>query len=91
VASFTKLQPTLGIAHGDLRLVCDCSAMETHFTKYPTNNYCAEVASRSSLELGSECCNRGQTIYTRYPLQHSAVPFWELVWPTTSQLSRCYS
>ena len=21
----------LGIVHGDLRLVCDCSAMETHF------------------------------------------------------------
>jgi hypothetical protein len=30
-ASFTPLQPMLGIVHGDLRLVCDCSAMETHF------------------------------------------------------------
>ena len=26
--SFTPLQPTLGIDHGDLRLVCDCSVME---------------------------------------------------------------
>jgi hypothetical protein len=33
-ASFTPLQPTLGIAHGDLRLVCDCSATETHFMKF---------------------------------------------------------
>ena len=48
-------------AHGDLRLVSGCSAMETHFMKLPTNSYCADVASRSSLELGSECCNRGQT------------------------------
>ena len=30
-ASFTPLQPTLGIAHDDLRIVCGCSAMETHF------------------------------------------------------------
>jgi hypothetical protein len=29
VASFTPLQPTLGIAHADLRLVCSCSAMKT--------------------------------------------------------------
>ena len=32
-ASFTPLQPTLGIAHGDLRLVCCCSVMETHFRR----------------------------------------------------------
>jgi hypothetical protein len=31
------------------------------------------------LELGSECCNRGQTIFTFNALQHSAVPFCELV------------
>jgi hypothetical protein len=37
-ASFTPIQPTLGIAHGDLRLVCGCSAMETHFMKLPTNS-----------------------------------------------------
>ena len=69
-ASFTPLQPTLGIAHGDLRLVCDCSAMETHFMKLLTNSYCAHVASRCSLELGSECCNRGQMIFTHYALKH---------------------
>ena len=28
-ARFTPLQPTLGIAHGDLRLVYDCSAYTT--------------------------------------------------------------
>ena len=65
VASFTPLQPMLAIAHGDLRLVCGCLAMETHFMKLPTNSYCADVASRGSLELGIECCNRGQTIFTR--------------------------
>ena len=32
---FTPLQLTLGIAHGDLGLVCGCSAMETHFMKLP--------------------------------------------------------
>ena len=61
--SFTPLQPTLGIVHGDLTLVCGCLAMETHFMKLPTNSYCADVASRGSLELGSECCNRGQIIF----------------------------
>jgi hypothetical protein len=35
--------------------------------------------------------NWGQTIFTCYVLQHSAVPFYELVWPTTSRLSRCCS
>ena len=52
--SFTPLQPTLGIAHGDIRLVSGCSAMETHFMKLLTNSACADVASRVSLELGSE-------------------------------------
>jgi hypothetical protein len=65
-ASFTPLRPTLGLAHGDLRLVCDCSAMETHFMNLLTNSYCADVASRGSLELGSECCSRGQMIFTHY-------------------------
>uniref|UniRef100_A0A674DM62 Dihydrolipoamide acetyltransferase component of pyruvate dehydrogenase complex n=1 Tax=Salmo trutta TaxID=8032 RepID=A0A674DM62_SALTR len=36
-ASFTPLQPRLGIAHGEIRLVCGCSAMETHFMKLTTN------------------------------------------------------
>ena len=69
----------LGIAHGDLKLGCGCSAMETHFIKLSTNSYCAYVASRGSLEIGSECCNGGQTVCTHYMLQHS-VPFCELVW-----------
>ena len=42
-AIFTPLQLTLGIAHGDLRLVCGCMAMETHFMKLPTNSYCAAL------------------------------------------------
>ena len=82
-SNFTPLQPTLGIEHGDLRLVCGCSAMETHSMKLLTNSSCAEVASRGSLELSSECCNRGQRIFRRYMLQHLPVPFGELVWPTT--------
>jgi hypothetical protein len=57
-ASFTSLQPTLGIVHGDLRLVCGCSAMETHFIKLQTRSSCGDVASRGSLELSSGCCNR---------------------------------
>ena len=89
-ASFTPLQPTL-IEHVDLRLVCVCSAMDTHFMTLPTNSYCAEVAPRGSLELDSECRNRGQKICTHYALQHSVVPFSELVWPTISQLSHCCS
>ena len=55
--SFTSLLLTFGIAHGDLRLVCSWSAMETHFMTLQTNSYCADVTSRSRLELGSECCN----------------------------------
>jgi hypothetical protein len=68
--------------------VCLCSSMETHFMKL---SYCADIASRGSLELCSECCNRGQTMFTHYALQHLAVPFCELVWPTTLRLSRCCS
>ena len=59
VVSFTPLQLTLGIAHGDLMLVYGCSAMEIHFMMLQMNSSCADVASRVSLEFGSECCNRG--------------------------------
>ena len=69
--NFTPLQPTLGIVHGDLRPVCGYLAMESHFTKLPTNSYCTDVASRGSLELCSECCNRGQTIYTSFSTRRS--------------------
>ena len=33
-----------------------------HFMKLATNSYCADIASRGNLELGSECHNRRQTI-----------------------------
>ena len=55
--SFTPLQLMLDIANGDLRLVRGCSAMETLFIKLSTHSVYADVASRISLELGSECCN----------------------------------
>ena len=55
--SFTQLKPTFGTAHGDVRLGCGCSSMETQFMKLPTKSYCADVTPRGSLELGSECCN----------------------------------
>jgi hypothetical protein len=45
-ASFTPLQPMLGVVHGDFRLVCGCSAMQTHLMKLLTNSYCVDVASR---------------------------------------------
>ena len=51
--SFILLQPTLGIAHGDLRLVRGCSALETHFMKLLMNSYSADVASRVSLEIST--------------------------------------
>jgi hypothetical protein len=86
VASFTPLNMTLGI-----RIVVLGLCVETHFMKLLLNSSCADVASEGSLELSSECCHRGQTIFTDYVLQHSAVLFCELVWPTTSQLSRCCS
>ena len=89
--SFTPLQPTLGmviIGHGELRLVCGCSAMETHFMKLLTNNYCADVASKGRLELGSECCNQGQMIFMLYVLLDSPIPCCEVVWPNTLRLNR---
>ena len=84
-ASFSPLQQT----HGELRLVCGYLAMETHFKKLQKNCSCADVASKGILELGCECCNRGQAIFIHYALQHSVVLFGELVWPTTLRLS-CY-
>jgi hypothetical protein len=50
-ASFTPLNPTLRFAHGDLRLVCGCSAMETYFMNLPMNSFCTDVAYRGRLEL----------------------------------------
>jgi len=64
-------------------------AMETHFMKLSMNSACADIASRVSFVLGSECCNWRQTIFPRYVLKHPAVPYCELVWPTTSLLSCC--
>jgi hypothetical protein len=43
----------LAIVHGDLMLVCGCSAMETRFMKILMNGYCAHIASKGSLELVS--------------------------------------
>ena len=65
VVSFTPLQPTLGIAHGDLRLVYSCSAMETCFMKLPVSSYCAAVASRGSFELSS-ATEDSLFFFTRY-------------------------
>ena len=36
-----------------------------------TPKYCADFVSRGSLELCSECCNRGQTIFTRFSTRWS--------------------
>lgn len=47
---FTPLQPTPGITHADLRLVCRCMAMETHFRKLLTHSCCADVASTGGWE-----------------------------------------
>jgi hypothetical protein len=85
-ARFTLLQPTLGIAHGDLRFVCWCSAVGNHSMKLPTNSYCADVASRGSLVVSAATEDR---LFLR--ASHSVVLFCELVWPTTSLLSRCCS
>ena len=51
--SFTPLQSTLGIVHGDLRLVCGCSAMAINFMKLQTNSYCADIASRVLLVIAA--------------------------------------
>ena len=40
--SFTLLQPTLGIVHGDLRLVCGCHGNPFH--EAPDECSCADVA-----------------------------------------------
>ena len=55
------------------------------------NNWKRLINPLISLELGSECCNRRQTIFLCFTLQESVVPFYELVWLTTSQLSCCCS
>ena len=60
VVSFTPLQPTLGIAHGDLKLVWGCSAKETHFIMFLINSYCADVASRGSLDSVVSVANKNR-------------------------------
>jgi hypothetical protein len=64
---FTPLQPTLGIAHGDLRLVCGCSAMESYFMKF----LLAEAVWNSVVSVATE----DRQIYTHYAFRHSVVPF----------------
>ena len=41
---WTPLLPTLGIAHSDLRLACNCSVTEIHFMKLQTHSSCADAA-----------------------------------------------
>uniref|UniRef100_A0A0E9QQB4 Uncharacterized protein n=1 Tax=Anguilla anguilla TaxID=7936 RepID=A0A0E9QQB4_ANGAN len=65
-----------------LGLFAVATAMETHFMELPINNSCADIASGGSVEVGSECCNRGQTLL-------ASAPFCELVW--LSWLSCSYS
>ena len=74
-ASFTPLQLTLGIV-----------ILGLWGAARPWKSI-----SWSFHEFGSECCNRGQTIFICYALQHSVVPFCELVYSTTSWLSCCCS
>ena len=78
---FTSLQLTLSVAHGDLRFVCSCSEMETHFMKLSMNSACADVVSRVSFWNSVVSVSTDDTIFLRYVLQHSAVPLCELVWP----------
>jgi hypothetical protein len=42
------------------------TVIQTHFMNLTMNSYCADVAFRVSLELVSECCNRGQIIFTYF-------------------------
>jgi hypothetical protein len=38
----------LALRIGDLRLVCGCSAMETHFMKLPMNSSCTDITFRGT-------------------------------------------
>jgi hypothetical protein len=67
--SFTPIQPAL-----DVRRVCGCSAMETHFMKLSTNSYRADVASRGSLELGSEGLQPEDTLFHALCASALAIP-----------------
>jgi hypothetical protein len=60
----------LGIVHGgDLRFVCGCSAMETHFMKLLKNS--SDVASRGSLNSVVGVATEDRQNF--YALQHLAV------------------
>ena len=57
-ACFTSLQLTLGIVHGDLRLVCAAARpRKLIFHEFPDEQFLCDVASRGGLELVSECCS----------------------------------
>ena len=85
--------PAMALRMGILGLCAQVLSHGNPFHEVPDlkKSHCANVASRSSLQLGNECCTRGQAIFTCYVLQHSAVPFCELVGPTIFWLSRCCS
>jgi hypothetical protein len=73
------------ITHGDLRHV---AARPLKPISWSSRYYCADVASRGSLELGSECCNWGQTIFMLYALQHSVL--WACVAYHFAAEPRCF-
>ena len=78
-ASFTPLQPTVGIAHGDLRLVCRSLAMETHFMKLClVLTLISDAVWNSVVSVATEYRQ-----ILRASAQSSPV-LWACVWPTTS-------
>ena len=77
--SFTPLQQTLGIAHGDLKLVCGCPAMETHFMKLLTVIVLTLLPEAVWNSVVNVATDDRQFFST------------QLVWSTTSELSCCCS
>ncbi len=77
-ACFTPLHLTLGIALGDVRLACSCSAMETYSTKLFPHSFCADINASGSLELFSNGISRTVVTLTYHPptLWQSDTTLW---------------
>ena len=67
-----------------LNLCVAARPLKPIFMKRQTNNSCSDIDPETVWN------SVVKTDYL-YPLQHSAVTFCELVWPTSSRLSRCSS
>ena len=84
-ACFAPLYLRLAIAHSDLGLMSNCSAMKIHFMRLTMQVPCTNVVSTCTLELCSEPTEN--MWFSHATVQYSEASLCELAWSTALWLS----